>query len=83
MSGDGGAGAALRRGRAGAAADQLRGRVGRGGFAGLALFVTEAPSQSLARERVDAVASTTDVFTEVTVAFVVRSFWYFLTVSVQ
>jgi ATP-dependent DNA helicase RecG len=41
---------------------QLRGRVGRGGFAGLALFVTDAPSQSLARERVDAVASTTDGF---------------------
>jgi ATP-dependent DNA helicase RecG len=41
---------------------QLRGRVGRGGFAGLALFVTDAPPQSLARERVDAVASTTDGF---------------------
>jgi ATP-dependent DNA helicase RecG len=41
---------------------QLRGRVGRGGHAGLALFVTDAPPQSLARERVDAVASTTDGF---------------------
>ncbi len=41
---------------------QLRGRVGRGGHAGLALFVTDAPAQSLARERVDAVASTTDGF---------------------
>jgi ATP-dependent DNA helicase RecG len=41
---------------------QLRGRVGRGGFAGLALFVTDAPALSLARERVDAVASTTDGF---------------------
>ena len=41
---------------------QLRGRVGRGGFAGLALFVTDAPPQTLARERVDAVASTTDGF---------------------
>lgn len=41
---------------------QLRGRVGRGGFPGLALFVTDAPPQSLARERVDAVASTTDGF---------------------
>jgi ATP-dependent DNA helicase RecG len=41
---------------------QLRGRVGRGAHAGLALFVTDAPELSLARERVDAVASTTDGF---------------------
>jgi ATP-dependent DNA helicase RecG len=41
---------------------QLRGRVGRGGYAGLALFVTHAPEGSLARQRVDAVASTNDGF---------------------
>jgi len=41
---------------------QLRGRVGRGGYAGLALFVTHAPEGSLARQRVDAVASTSDGF---------------------
>lgn len=41
---------------------QLRGRVGRGAHAGLALFVTHAETGTLARERVDAVASTTDGF---------------------
>jgi ATP-dependent DNA helicase RecG len=41
---------------------QLRGRVGRGGVPGLALFVTAAPLDSVARERVDAVASTLDGF---------------------
>jgi ATP-dependent DNA helicase RecG len=41
---------------------QLRGRVGRGGVPGLALFVTHAQPGTLARARVDAVASTTDGF---------------------
>jgi ATP-dependent DNA helicase RecG len=41
---------------------QLRGRVGRGGAAGLCLLVTEAPSASPARERLDAVAATADGF---------------------
>lgn len=41
---------------------QLRGRVGRGEHAGLALFVTHAAEGTLARQRVDAVASTTDGF---------------------
>ncbi|MGN6327244.1 ATP-dependent DNA helicase RecG [Pseudolysinimonas sp.] len=41
---------------------QLRGRVGRGGIPGLALFVTEAEPLSPARERVDAVAATLDGF---------------------
>lgn len=41
---------------------QLRGRVGRGGLPGLALFVTSAEDGTLARERVDAVASTLDGF---------------------
>ena len=41
---------------------QLRGRVGRGGHAGLCLLVTSAPADSVARERVDAVASTLDGF---------------------
>ena len=41
---------------------QLRGRVGRGGLPGLALFVTNAEPDTLARERVDAVASTLDGF---------------------
>ncbi len=41
---------------------QLRGRVGRGGVPGLALFVTHAEPESLARERVDAVAATLDGF---------------------
>jgi ATP-dependent DNA helicase RecG len=41
---------------------QLRGRVGRGSVAGLCLFVTNAEPETLARERVDAVASTLDGF---------------------
>ena len=41
---------------------QLRGRVGRGTGAGLCLLVTEAPPASPARERLDAVASTSDGF---------------------
>ena len=41
---------------------QLRGRVGRGTVPGLCLFVTRAEAGSLARERVDAVASTLDGF---------------------
>jgi len=41
---------------------QLRGRVGRGGLPGLALFVTNAPEGTLARERVEAVAATLDGF---------------------
>ena len=41
---------------------QLRGRVGRGTVPGLCLFVTRAEVGSLARERVDAVASTLDGF---------------------
>jgi ATP-dependent DNA helicase RecG len=41
---------------------QLRGRVGRGSAAGLCLLVTEAAEASPARERLDAVASTTDGF---------------------
>lgn len=41
---------------------QLRGRVGRGGVPGLALFVTHAEVGSVARERVEAVASTLDGF---------------------
>ena len=41
---------------------QLRGRVGRGSVPGIALFVTAATVDSLARERVDAVAATTDGF---------------------
>jgi len=41
---------------------QLRGRVGRGAVPGIALFVTAAPEATLARERVDAVAATTDGF---------------------
>jgi ATP-dependent DNA helicase RecG len=41
---------------------QLRGRVGRGGHPGLCLLVTEAPAESPARERLDAVAATTDGF---------------------
>ncbi|GAA0801239.1 ATP-dependent DNA helicase RecG [Spirilliplanes yamanashiensis] len=41
---------------------QLRGRVGRGAAPGLCLLVTEAPEGSAARERLDAVASTTDGF---------------------
>lgn len=41
---------------------QLRGRVGRGSLPGLCLLVTEAPQGSPARERLAAVASTTDGF---------------------
>ncbi len=41
---------------------QLRGRVGRGAHAGLCLLVTEAPAESAARERLDAVAETGDGF---------------------
>jgi ATP-dependent DNA helicase RecG len=41
---------------------QLRGRVGRGAHAGLCLLVTEAPADSAARERLDAVAQTGDGF---------------------
>ena len=41
---------------------QLRGRVGRGGVPGLCLFVTAAEGETLARERVEAVASTLDGF---------------------
>lgn len=41
---------------------QLRGRVGRGGLPGLCLLVTNAEPGSPARERLDAVAATTDGF---------------------
>ncbi len=41
---------------------QLRGRVGRGSVPGLCLMVTRAEADSLARERVDAVAATLDGF---------------------
>ena len=41
---------------------QLRGRVGRGGVPGLCLFVTAALPETLARERVEAVAGTLDGF---------------------
>jgi len=41
---------------------QLRGRVGRGSAPGLCLLVTEAPEGTPARERLDAVAATTDGF---------------------
>lgn len=41
---------------------QLRGRVGRGGHAGLCLLLTAAEPGTVALERVDAVASTTDGF---------------------
>jgi ATP-dependent DNA helicase RecG len=41
---------------------QLRGRVGRGSAPGVCLLVTEAVEESAARERLDAVASTTDGF---------------------
>jgi ATP-dependent DNA helicase RecG len=41
---------------------QLRGRVGRGGLPGLCLLVSHAEFGSPARERLDAVASTTDGF---------------------
>jgi ATP-dependent DNA helicase RecG len=41
---------------------QLRGRVGRGGLPGLCLLVTHAEVETPARERVEAVAATTDGF---------------------
>jgi len=41
---------------------QLRGRVGRGGLPGLCLLVTGAEARSAARERLAAVAATTDGF---------------------
>ncbi|GAA3674386.1 ATP-dependent DNA helicase RecG [Nocardioides ginsengisoli] len=41
---------------------QLRGRVGRGGLPGLCLLVSHAEAESPSRERLDAVASTTDGF---------------------
>ncbi|HEY6424120.1 MAG TPA: ATP-dependent DNA helicase RecG [Pseudonocardiaceae bacterium] len=41
---------------------QLRGRVGRGSHPGLCLLVTDAPEGTGARERLDAVAATTDGF---------------------
>ena len=41
---------------------QLRGRVGRGGLPGLCLLVSHADLGSAARDRLDAVASTTDGF---------------------
>lgn len=41
---------------------QLRGRIGRGGQPGLCLLVTNAPSGSPGRQRVEAVAATTDGF---------------------
>lgn len=41
---------------------QLRGRVGRGGHPGLCLLVTHAQAGTPARERLDAVAATTDGF---------------------
>ncbi len=41
---------------------QLRGRVGRGGLPGLCLLVSNAEAGTPARERLDAVASTTDGF---------------------
>lgn len=41
---------------------QLRGRVGRGGLPGLCLLVTRADAGTAARERLDAVAATTDGF---------------------
>jgi len=41
---------------------QLRGRVGRGGLPGLCLLVSRADAGTPARERLDAVAATTDGF---------------------
>ena len=41
---------------------QLHGRVGRGGVPGICLLVTNAEADSLARQRVDAVAETFDGF---------------------
>lgn len=41
---------------------QMRGRVGRGVAPGICLLVTEAPAGTTSRERLDAVAATTDGF---------------------
>jgi ATP-dependent DNA helicase RecG len=41
---------------------QLRGRVGRGGWPGLCLLVTHQEPETIARQRLDAVAATTDGF---------------------
>jgi len=41
---------------------QLRGRIGRGSLPGVCLLVTHAPADTLARQRLDAVAATTDGF---------------------
>jgi ATP-dependent DNA helicase RecG len=41
---------------------QLRGRIGRGAAPGICLLVTEAPAGARSRERLDAVAATTDGF---------------------
>jgi len=41
---------------------QLRGRVGRGSAAGVCLLVSDMPPGTTARERLDAVAGTTDGF---------------------
>jgi ATP-dependent DNA helicase RecG len=41
---------------------QLRGRVGRGAAPGVCLLVTDVPAGTVARERLDAVAGTTDGF---------------------
>ena len=41
---------------------QLRGRIGRGGHPGLCLLVSRAEASTDARERLDAVAATTDGF---------------------
>jgi len=41
---------------------QLRGRIGRGNAPGLCLLVTDAPADSPARERLEAVAATSDGF---------------------
>jgi ATP-dependent DNA helicase RecG len=41
---------------------QLRGRVGRGSHPGLCLLVTDSPAGTAARQRLDAVAATTDGF---------------------
>ena len=41
---------------------QLRGRIGRGAHPGLCLLVTEVPEAAPSRERLDAVAATTDGF---------------------
>lgn len=52
---------------------QLRGRVGRGGVPGLALFVTSAAPGTIAYERVEAVASTLDGFELANVDLELRS----------